>query len=286
MKPLHLLLALTITVVWGFTFSAAKAGVDAFPPLFFTGLRFALVAVLLLPWLKLSTLRRRLKPVAAIAFMVGVLHFTLIYLGIKMAGRVSTVSIAVQLSAPFSLLLAVLVLKETVDRWRWAGTALAFVGVVILGFDPAVFERLDGLALVVLGAFVMSYGLIQMRRLDGVGVIELQGWIALFSAPPLLLLSAIAETGQAASLGRADWVALGAIAYTALASSIFGQGGWYFLLRRYPVSLVNPIGLLAPLWGVVFAVIIWGESLSLRFLAGGAVTMAGVAIITLVRRKA
>jgi len=28
------------------------------------------------------------------------------------------------------------------------------------------------------------------------------------------------------------------------------------------------------------------QSLSLRFLAGGAVTMAGVAIITLVRRKA
>lgn len=280
MKLHHTALALLISVVWGFTFSAAKAGVDSLPPLFFTGLRFLLVALLLA--VVLRPLRGgRLKPVLGIALLVGVLHFTLIYLGIKLSGRVSTVSVAVQLSAPFSLLLAVVMLKEQVGWARWAGTGLAFLGVLVLGFDPVVFQALGGLSLVVLGAFVMSYGLILMRRLHGVGVLELQGWIALFSAPPLLLLSLSVESGQVSALANASWVVLGAIAYTALASSILGQGGWYYLLQRYQVSQVTPFGLLAPVWGVMFAVLLYGEVLSLRFITGSAITLVGVAIITL-----
>lgn len=282
MKPLHMLLALSISVIWGFTFSAAAVGIAHFPPLFFTGLRFALVAVLLA--FALRALRGpRLRAVGLIALTIGVLHFTLIYLGIKLSGRVSAVAIAVQLSAPFSLLLSVFVLKEHVGPVRWAGTAVAFAGVVVLGFDPVIFQAWTGLLLVVLGAFVMSYGLVLMRRLRGVGVLELQGWIALISAPPLLALSFAVERGQMASLAGLDWLAIGAVVYTAVASSILGQGGWHWLLQRYKVAQVTPFGLLAPVWGVFFAVLLFGEVLSLRFIVGAAIILAGVAVITLAR---
>ena len=71
------------------------------------------------------------------------------------------------------------------------------------------------------------------------------------------------------------------IAYTAIAANIISHGGWYYLQRIYPVSLVSTVLLLAPIFGVVMGVLILDETLSWRFVLGAVVTLAGiVAIIT------
>jgi len=279
----HIAFAICIALVWGFTFIAAKAGVTAFPPLWFTGLRFVLVALLLSFYIR--PLGARLRPVLLVAATAGVIHYGLFYLGIRLAGQVSAIAITVQLVSPFSLLLAALMLQEHIGWRRILGMALAFAGVVVLGFDPVIFRHIDGLGLVMLAAMSMSLALILMRRLRNVGVLELQAWIALVSAPPILLLSLLLERGQMAAMLGADWIGIGAVAFTAVGASILGQGGWYYLLQRYPVSQVTPFGLLAPVTGVLFAVLIYDEALSLRFLAGGSLTMIGVAIITLRSRN-
>src|SRR5215212_526200 len=48
----HFLLMVLICTIWGFNFVAAKVGVNEFPPLLFTGLRFSLLALVLIPFLK------------------------------------------------------------------------------------------------------------------------------------------------------------------------------------------------------------------------------------------
>src|SRR5207237_7390531 len=95
MRPAHVALALLINVVWGFTFVAAKAGVSVFPPVWFSGLRFVLIAILLAPWIR--PLGPRFHTVLPIALLAGALHYACMYAGLSIAGQVSSVSIAAQL---------------------------------------------------------------------------------------------------------------------------------------------------------------------------------------------
>tara|TARA_R100000005_G_C5000193_1_gene207018 strand:- start:3074 stop:3961 length:888 start_codon:yes stop_codon:yes gene_type:complete len=275
----HLLIALVVSAIWGFSFVASKVGLDHFPPLFFTGLRFLLVAILLSPFLRI--VKGQMKSVLWIALAVGVFHFTFLYLGIFAAGGVTAVAITSQLIAPFSVILAVIVLKETVGWRRILGIVLAFGGVMFLGFDPVIFDQLEGVALVTVAALFMAVGLILMRQIRNVGTMAMQGWIGIISVLPLMLLSLFTESGQMEALKTATWLDVGALAFVVIVTTIIGHGGWYYLLQRYPISVLTPFGLLAPIFGVAFGVVLFAEPITLRFVIGGVITLIGVAIINL-----
>ncbi len=275
----HIGLALLINVIWGFSFVAAKIGIEHYSPLFFTALRFLLVALFLFPFLK--PVKGSMKMVAAIAVLVGIVHFTLLYLGLSIAGGVSAVAITIQLVAPFSLVMAILFLGESVGWRRVLGMALAFGGVLILGFDPIVFDHLDGVILVALAALCMAGGLILMRMVQGVGTMSMQAWIGLISFPGMMALSFVIEEGQVAAAMDFNWMAVSALLFTTLITTIIAHGGWYHLLQTYPVSVLTPYGLLAPVFGVGFGVFLFGEPLTWKFIVGGLVTLAGVFVINI-----
>ena len=77
------------------------------------------------------------------------------------------------------------------------------------------------------------------------------------------------------------WEAVGALAFVVVVTTIFAHGGWYYLIQRYPIAALTPFGLLAPIFGVAFGVVLFSEPITLRFVLGGIVTLAGVAIINL-----
>jgi O-acetylserine/cysteine efflux transporter len=131
----------------------------------------------------------------------------------------------------------------------------------------------------------MSYGQILVRRIRDVDTFSMQAWVGMVSAPSLLLISFVAESGQVQSALEADWVGWATVGYAVLGVSLVGHGGAYFLLRRYPVSVVNPGFTLAPILGIVSGIVFLGESLSFRVLIGSAMTIAGVLIVTLREAK-
>ncbi|MBL4739754.1 MAG: EamA family transporter [Sneathiella sp.] len=275
----HVGLALLVNVIWGFSFVAAKIGMEHYSPLFFTGLRFFLVTLFLCIFLK--NVRGSMKMIFAISVLVGIIHFTLLYIGISIAGGVSAVAVTIQLVAPFSLIMAVIFLKESI-RWRRVlGLLMSFVGVLVLGFDPIVFNYLDGVTLVSLAAFCMAGGIVLMRLVKGAGTMTMQAWIGAISFPVLLALSFTFESGQIAALTTIDLRSLAALLFTVVATTIVAHGSWFYLLQRYPVAVLTPYGLLAPLFGVGFGVVIYDEPLGWRFIAGGILTLAGVLVINL-----
>lgn len=282
MSPPHLALILFITLVWGFNYIAGKAGVSELPPILFTGLRFLLLSILLLPWLKLH--RGQMRGIVIISLTMGGVHFAIFYMGLAAAHDVSTVAIAAQLGVPFTTIMSIIFLKEQVHWRRWAGISASFAGVMIIGFDPAVFQYLDGLMLVILAAMVGSVGMIYMRRLQGVGVFELQAWIALLSWPVLAALSLLLEQNHIPAMASASWLAWGGVLYTVVGTSLIGHAGMYYLLQRYEVTQTSPLTLLSPVWGVVFGVTLLGDTLTPRIIVGGILTLIGVAIVT-IRQK-
>jgi O-acetylserine/cysteine efflux transporter len=277
MTPNHLLLMILICLIWGFNFVVCKIGILTFPPLFFTGLRFLEVALVLIPFLK--PVPGQMGRIFLLSVVAGSLNFALFFLGFAQADDVSTVAIAVQLSVPFSTLLSVVMLNEQIRLARITGIVLAFAGVAIISFSPRAFAYIDGLALVILSAFVGAFGNILMRRIHSVGALQLQGWLAMMAWPPLMALSFLIEDGQWQVLASADLQAYGALLYAGFAATLIGHAGMYYLLQRYEVSEAAPLTLMAPIFGVFFGVSLMGDEFTWRIALGGVLTLCGVAII-------
>lgn len=268
-----------INVVWGLAMIAAAASLTHFPPLMFTCLRFFLISVMLVPFLRWQP--GKMRRIFWIAMTGGTFNFALLFLGVYWAGEVSAVSIAGQLAVPFTTILSIVVLGEIVRWRRWLGIVLAFAGVMVIGFDPKVIAYLDGFLAVVAAALVGSVSGILMRQIREVPVFEMQALIATFSWPVLLVLSLAFESGQAVTARTAGLVEWGGIAYVAMMSSLVAHAGFYWLIQRYEVSKITPLTLISPLFTVIFSVILLGETLTWRIVVGGAITLVGVVIISL-----
>ncbi len=272
-----------ICLVWGFTFVAGKAGVEEIPPMLFTALRYLMLSMILLPFVRYVP--GNMPQILIISVTMGSAHFALFYGGMSVAENVSSVAVATQLGVPISTIMSIVFLNEQVRWRRWLGVISAFAGVMIISFDPAVVNERLGLLLVVGAAFIGSCGTIIMKRINHTGVYQMQGWIAMLSWPPLLAASLIFEDNHMAVLMQASWMGWGGVVYTAIGASMVGHAGIYYLLQRYDVSVTAPLTLMAPIFGIVFGVFVWGDEFGLRFWIGSAVTLTGVLIIGLRKRE-
>lgn len=272
-----------INLIWGMNLVASKVGVNAFPPVFFTAMRFGAVVLFLLPLLRLP--RGQMRTLLLAAVLTGPVAFALLFIGVDLVADASMVAIASQLSVPFSTLLSVWLLGETIRWRRRLGIVLAFVGILMIGLDPRAFTYWEGLLLVAFSCLANSFGLIFIKRLQGIRALQLQAWVALAGAPVLFTLSLATESGQAQAVAHAGWSAWAALAFTAILSSMVAHTGWYYLLSRYPVTSLSPLTLLSPVFGVFFGVTLLHDQLTGRMLLGGAMTLIGVLIVLLRERK-
>jgi O-acetylserine/cysteine efflux transporter len=278
-----ILLAVLVAALWGGNFVAIKLGTRDFPPIFMLAVRFALVAALMLPFVKPPP-RHCLAPVLAVSVTLGGLHFGMMFLGVERI-EASTAAIAGQLGVPFSTLLAVLLFKERLGWRRISGIALAFVGVVVLAGAPAVANDPLGLVLIIGASFAWAVANSIIKRFGPFDPYMLTAWMALLAVPQLLVVSLLSEAGQWESLVRADALAWLALVYTVVGSSIVAYGLWYSLINRNSVSQVVPFTLLAPVFAVLAAMTVLGEPLTLPLIAGGVITIAGVGMCELRFRR-
>jgi O-acetylserine/cysteine efflux transporter len=209
----------------------------------------------------------------------GGLQFALMFSGVALSGNMSSVAIASQLGVPFATLLSVMLLGEQIRWRRWLGIGLSFIGIVVLGFNPEVFASWHGLLLIVIAAFIGAVGLVAIKRVHELEPLELQAWLAFASLPFLLPLSLLLEDHQLESLQSAGLTGWGALLYSALLASLFAHTAYFALIRRYPVTSVAPITVLAPVFSVLSAVLLLGDVLDWRMVVGGLLTLSGVAVI-------
>ncbi len=283
MKPQHTLFALVIACVWGLNFIASKWAVEDFPPLFANGLRFAVVLLVLFPFLRI--IPGKMRPLITTAITLGVVHFGLIFLGMSYSDGVGSVSIASQLNVPFSTILAVIILKETIGWPRVVGITMSFVGVLFLGFDPEILAYWEGVLIIILAAFFYAIAAIMMRQLRDVPAVTVQAWVALAGMAGSALVSLILESGHAGVVEAASLRGWLAVLYTALGSSIIGHAGANYLFRKYEISVVSPYFLTMPFFSVASGVWLMDETVGWQMYLGGALTIGGVLIVSLRNKR-
>lgn len=282
-KPLHLALFVAVTMVWGGNFAVSKIGLEQLPPIMLVALRFAVVAAILLPFVKVP--RGHLKDVALLSVVLGLLHFSLMFSGLSRIDA-ATAAISIQLQVPFAALLAAFAFNERPGWRRLTGMAIAFAGVAIIAGEPRLQGNYGALAMVLGAAMVWAVANILAKRLGALDGSQINAWMALFATPQLAIASLLLEHGQWAAWQSADMgVVFGVILYQAVVVVSIGYGTWYMLLQRYDVNIAMPFTLLVPLFGVASGVLFLGETLTLAFLAGGVLTLIGVGIVTIRRPR-
>jgi len=275
----HLALLVVINLSWGFNFIAGKWGTEQFGALTFSAVRFAMVLILLFPFLRFVP--GQLRRILLIGFLLGACHYSIMFLAMSLTKNVSAVAVAAQLIVPFSTILAIVFLGERIGITRTSAIALSFLGVVVLAFEPFGPEHTVSLVLTVLAAFAMAVAAILMRSLKNVGVFNLQAWIAVVSTIVLSILALVFEPQQIRDLSDHNWFSYWLPLYSAVGATIFGHGAFYWLLQQYPVNQVSPFISLSTLFAVAFGITLLNDLMTLKIIIGSLLTIAGVTIIAI-----
>ena len=275
-----LLLALLVCLVWAGNFLTSALALRDMPPLLFTGLRLAVLALLLAAFLRRPA-KGQWPRLLVISLCVGVLHFGLSFWALKLAGNLSSPAIVMQSYVPMSVLLAWGLLGERFGWRTGAAVALSFGGVLVLGFDPLVLANPASLLMMLVSAFFLALGTVLMRGLGGVSRYGMQAWTAVIGVGPLLGLSLWLEPGGFASLGTLGWVPWFGILYAAVEASLVGHGIYYSLIQRHPVAKVMPWLLLTPLLAMGLGIAFFGDRPGPKLWLGGAMVLGGILVIAL-----
>ena len=269
--------ALFVCLIWGVNFAVMKIGLMQLDPYLFGFVRFSIVLLILLPWLKIVP--GSMLNLFFLGNMIGGLQFALVFLGMDMTDHVSAMSVVVQMNIPITLILAHFLLSERMSYWRTGGVIVAFCGVVIITLEPEILEEGVVVLIILAATTLYSMGVILMRKMSAVPVFQTQAWVSFYSVPIFLALTLVFEKDQVSQVLNVDMVGASMVLYTSILSTIVGYGGMNYLIRRFPVTLISPFLVSVPVFATISSVIFLGETLSPKFILGSAVTLSGLGII-------
>ncbi|WP_158906911.1 DMT family transporter [Burkholderia sp. L27(2015)] len=274
MSPIQIVCAVLVPLLWGYQFVAIKLGLAEFPPLFFLGLRFLAIALLLIPFVA-RPMRKQLGPILAISVFLSALNFGLFYIGLGL-GTGTVTAVAYQLATPFIILLSWPMLGERPSLRTAAGVLLAFIGVVAASGGISV--NAIAAVLVAAAAFAYAVGNVLTKRYGPFDSLMLVAWMSLFTVPQVMIASFVLERGQLASFATADAYGWLALVYTVLIGGIVGFGLWFWLIARCSMGRIAPFGLLMPVFATMSSVLFLGDRLTPMLVVGGLVALGGVAV--------
>ena len=274
----EIIVIMLINLMWGLNIIAVKLSVDIIAPFAAAFLRQVLVFLVCLPWLRIIPGK---MPFLLMLGVVAGAFFIPLNLSLSMADNTASIAIAGQLGAPFALILSVIFLGERIGLIRLVGIAMAFSGVCFLAFDPAAIDELPALALTAFGSVLWAVSSLLQRKLAGVPIKVIYAWVGLLGAAvlaPLTFAFEAEKLNNLTSIPARGWMA---VAFSAICSTLIGQGGMAWLLQRHPISMVIPFTLLAPVVSVIAAALIFETPVTGLMLLGGVTVLGGVAIVTM-----
>lgn len=278
------LLALTIVLIWGVNFVVIKVGLQGMPPLLLAGLRFALVAFPAVFFIKRPKLPFKWLACYGLTICFG--QFALLFWALNVGLAAGLASLLLQAQAFITLAFGALLLKEKIHRHNLIAILTAGIGIYLLaaaqGDDAASLTGLT-LTLIIGAASCWALGNITNKVIMhhySVPTMSLIVWSAFVPMTAFFVSSFWIEGPQlmVSSLQNIEWHNLFAIAYLSLLATIVGYGGWSYLLSRYQTSLVAPLSLLVPVFGLLSAWLLLDESLSGLQIAGVVVIALGLII--------
>lgn len=285
MKPRDTAELLLLAAIWGASFLLMRVAVPDFGPVALAFVRVAGAALMLLPLLLMrgewAALRQHWKP----ALLVGVTNSALPFVLFGFATLSITAGLAAIFNAATPLASAFFAwawLREPMTRWRLLGLALGLAGVVGLGGHKAGLQsgaadwQVLGAVLACLAATSL-YGFsaaFAKRHLQGVPSMALATGSQIGAALALAPLAAL--NPPAAGPGPLAWAAVIGLA---LVCSGLAYILYFRLIGRIGPTNASSVTFLIPVFAVAWGAWLLDEAVTLAMLAGGALIVAGTALV-------
>ncbi len=284
MKPRDLLLALAVVVAWGVNFVVIEVGLEDFPPLLFSALRFFFAAIPAI--FILGRPRVAWRYVIGVALALGVAKFGLLFIAMDRGVPAGLSSLVLQSQVIFTVLFAVAVLRERPRPTQVIGIMIACVGMVLIMLDRGLSAPLGALVLVIAAGACWGVSNTITRYAKPQDTLRFMVWVSAVAVVPLLLLSLLTEGPRADlhALRGIELTGIGAIGYLAFVATLFGFGVWGYLLRQYDASTVAPFSLLVPIVGMGAAWLLRGETVGPQQAIAAVLVIGGMAC-TVIRRR-
>ena len=274
---------LIVVVLWSMNFVFIKFVLnefDVFTALFF---RMSLVAILLIPFVK--------KPHKSEYVILGLTtlvlvpgHYGLLFLSLMETTSVGSISVVIQLSIPFSVLLAWIFYKDYPGFLRITGLAIAFAGIVILFYEPSMFDNLTALSIATLSALCLGLYSILVKKIKKLSSLGIIAYTSLLGAPCLYLLTILNGEDITSVFGIESQLAWASFLYTVVGGSILGHGLWAWLVKYQSISLISPFLLLVPILAVALSAIFLNEVITFEFLLTSGIIIFGISLVFMAKR--
>jgi O-acetylserine/cysteine efflux transporter len=283
MTPQRISLGVIAATLWGLSFIASAAALEAFSPPQLTALRFLIAAVPVLgvprppvPWATL----------VAIGLTLFAGQFLLLFMALAMGLPPGLASVTQQTQVLFSVVLAAIFLRDTPRRHVVVGMGIAFLGLGLIALSVGRSGPIVALAVGVAAALSWAVGNVLIKRLGPVPILPLMAWLSLIPPLPALAISYFYPgPGLFTALAAAGWLRIGAVLYLGLAATLIAYAVWGRLLAMYPTSMVAPFTLLVPVVGVAASALLLDERFTALRASGIALMLCGVAVAIVTPRS-
>jgi len=271
-------LSALVPIFLGFGFVIAKPAMEYFPPFLLMGLRFTFAASVLIWWFPIP--RGFLKKIFIASLIANTLQYSVTYTGLSMIDASAAV-LLVQMEVPFGVVFAYFMLKEKPTTRSLIGISIAFIGVYILTGSPNLDGKFFGAALTIIGSAIWALGQVLVKPLSKeINPLALVAWLALFSGPILITLSAIFDGNTINYFKSANLDSWIIAIYLGFIMQPITYGCFYYVLKNNPLYKVLPIVTMGiPLTGLLAAVFLLGEEPTRQLFIGGAIILLGVVMI-------
>ena len=278
------LIASLVPIFLGFGFVIAKPAMEYFPPILLMGLRFTFAASILIWWFPIP--RGYLKQIFIASLIANTLQYSVTYTGLNLIDASAAV-LLVQTEVPFGVLFAYFMLKEKPTIRSLIGIMIAFVGVYILTGSPNLEGKFLGIFLTILGSAIWALGQVLVKPLSKeIAPLTLVAWLAIFSGPILIFLSAILDGNTINYIKSANFNSWAIAFYLGFFMQPVTYGCFYYVLKNNPLYKVLPIVTMGiPLTGLLAAILLLGEKPTTELYLGGFIILIGVILIVYTKQK-
>src|SRR3954465_2568355 len=150
------LLAAFVAVLWGANFLAVHIGLAHFPPLLLAGVRFLVIAVPTVLLVPRPRVPGRWLLVYGLGF--GTVQFLFLFVAMDVGMPTGLASLVLQASAPFTVVLGAVLLRERISARQGIGIGLAVLGLAVIAVARAQTAALLPVVLTLLGALGWAFG--------------------------------------------------------------------------------------------------------------------------------
>ena len=273
MKLSTIFLSLLVVFIWGVNPAISKLGLQELPPFTFLTIRYAIVALIFLPFAKPT--KKELWQLLFIAISSNVITNMLGYIAYKELSP-SASSLLIQTEGPISVLMACIWAKERINLKQVLAILLSFIGVIIIMDMPEM--SFYGVALILLSRVFWGACQIVFKNTKHMDTSSFLAYSYLFAVPFTAIGAVWIEDFDYTSLSKVNWVVAGwVLAFEVILLSI-AMVLWQKLIAVNGVSKIAPFSTLRIVFGIASGVLMFNDPLNWQILLGSALVTLGVVL--------